>query len=76
MPRFINDSCIGCGSCAAACPVECIKEGDIYVIDADACIDCGACQDGCPVAAIEEKQLIKKHQLMAGLRKTVILKNV
>jgi NAD-dependent dihydropyrimidine dehydrogenase PreA subunit len=55
MPRFINDSCIGCGSCAAACPVECIKEGDIYVIDADACIDCGACEASCPVGAIVEE---------------------
>ena len=55
MPRFITDACIACGSCASECPVECIKEGDIYVIDADACIDCGVCQEGCPVGAIEEE---------------------
>ena len=55
MPRFITDACIACGSCASECPVECIKEGDIYVIDADACIDCGVCQEGCPVEDIVEK---------------------
>jgi ferredoxin len=55
MPRKITENCIACGSCAANCPVECIKEGDIYVIDADACIDCGVCQENCPVAAIEEE---------------------
>ena len=55
MPRFITDSCIACGTCASECPVDCIKEGDIYVIDPDACIDCGSCQEVCPVEAIVEK---------------------
>ena len=52
MPRKITDKCIACGSCAANCPVECISEGDIYVIDPEQCIDCGACQENCPVEAI------------------------
>ena len=55
MPRFITDQCIACGTCASNCPVECIKEGEIYVIDEDQCIDCGVCQENCPVEAIEEK---------------------
>ncbi len=55
MPRFITDACIACGTCASECPVDCIKEGDIYVIDADQCIDCGSCQEGCPAEAIIEK---------------------
>jgi len=55
MPRKITENCIACGSCASTCPVECIKEGDIYVIDADACIDCGVCEENCPVQAIEEE---------------------
>lgn len=54
MPRVINENCIACGSCAAVCPVDCIAEGDIYVIDPDACIDCAACEDACPVDAIHE----------------------
>ena len=48
------EKCIGCGSCAAACPVECIVEKDgKYAVDADACVDCGACEGECPVEAIE-----------------------
>lgn len=55
MPRKITDSCVACGACAAECPVGCISEGDIYVIDADACVDCGACEAGCPAGAIVEE---------------------
>ncbi len=54
MARVIGDTCIACGACAAECPVDCISEGDIYVIDADACIDCGACEPVCPVECITE----------------------
>ena len=55
MPRKILDTCIACGSCAAECPVECIHEGDIYVIDASQCVDCGACESTCPMGAIVEE---------------------
>lgn len=47
----ISDACIACGACAAECPVSCISEGDIYVIDSSACIDCGNCANVCPVGA-------------------------
>ena len=55
MAHFITDACIACGSCQPECPVDCISEGDIYVIDADECTDCGACADVCPTGAIEAK---------------------
>jgi multimeric flavodoxin WrbA len=47
--------CVACGACKEVCPVECIAEGDIYVIDASQCIDCGACEAGCPAEAIVEE---------------------
>ncbi|MDY0317332.1 MAG: 4Fe-4S binding protein [Candidatus Izemoplasmatales bacterium] len=52
MPRVILDTCIACGTCKENCPVDCIAEGDIYVIDQDACIDCGVCEANCPVDCI------------------------
>jgi|GEM_PF-173523 len=55
MPRFILDTCIACGTCKENCPVDCIEEGDIYVIDEDACIDCGVCDANCPVDCIITK---------------------
>lgn len=54
MPRIINSDCLACGTCKAECPVDAIKEGDIYSVDADTCIDCGACESVCPVGAISE----------------------
>jgi len=47
----ITDACIACGVCKDECPVSCISEGDIYVIDEATCIDCDACAGVCPVDA-------------------------
>lgn len=48
---FIHEECIACGACIPECPVDCIAEGEPYVIDAEKCIDCGACNAVCPVDA-------------------------
>ncbi len=54
MAYKINNDCIACGACVSECPVSCISEGDIYVIDEDTCISCGACNSVCPVDAPNE----------------------
>lgn len=54
MAYVISDDCIACGTCIGECPVEAIKEGDKYTIDADACIDCGTCAGVCPTEAISQ----------------------
>jgi NAD-dependent dihydropyrimidine dehydrogenase PreA subunit len=51
MAYKILDSCISCGACEPECPVNCISQGDIYVINPDECIECGACANVCPVDA-------------------------
>ena len=54
MAYKITDDCVACGSCAAQCPADAIKEGDpIFVIDAEACTECGSCADVCPTEAIK-----------------------
>ena len=52
MAHKISSECVSCGACKDSCPVEAIKEGTPYTIDADACVDCGACVGECPTNAI------------------------
>ena len=53
---FITDACIGCGSCAAVCPQNCITAESIpYVIGQEHCLHCGNCMEACPVGAVERR---------------------
>ena len=52
---MITDVCIGCGSCTAVCPQNCIEEGTPFVIDQAHCLHCGNCLTACPAGAVEKR---------------------
>jgi len=54
MAYKISEKCTACGTCLPECPVEAIKEGTPYTINAEECTDCGTCEAVCPEGAISE----------------------
>jgi formate hydrogenlyase subunit 6/NADH:ubiquinone oxidoreductase subunit I len=54
--KIDSSKCLSCGSCAAACPMGCIAQGETcFQIDQTACISCGTCAGVCPVEAPSEE---------------------
>jgi thioredoxin reductase (NADPH) len=55
-PHIHGNCCIGCGSCAEACPegdVLALVAGKAAIVNGHGCIGHGLCSDACPVGAIE-----------------------
>ena len=53
---FITDACIGCQSCVAVCPQQCIvTESMPLVINQANCLHCGNCLTVCPAGAVERR---------------------
>ena len=52
-PYYTTDACIGCGKCAAVCPVNDIVMQEKKPVWQGKCIQCMACISQCPTQAIE-----------------------
>jgi electron transfer flavoprotein alpha subunit len=55
--KVIQDKCISCGACVAACPfVAIIMQDDDKAFITEACTACGACIEICPVSTIVREE--------------------
>lgn len=53
---YITDACIGCETCGAFCPQNCIDFSHVpAVIKQEHCLHCGNCMQNCPVGAAERR---------------------
>ena len=55
-----KDSCTGCGSCAATCPVFAIQMEEGKPKLAGVCLACQVCYNSCPVASLDLPQVEAK----------------
>jgi Pyruvate/2-oxoacid:ferredoxin oxidoreductase delta subunit len=56
------DECIGCGACAAICPVDAVTMvAERPEVDANWCIGCGVCAVSCPADVISVKRRMESR---------------
>lgn len=62
--RVRTEACIGCGACAAACPMDNITlDAERHPVWTDDCAFCTACYHACPRHAVEWRNTtLTKHQ--------------
>lgn len=60
LPQVVEDSCIGCGKCSRACPIDAIKVDPLSKkakVDENICLGCGICVRNC-----HKKSIYLKHR--------------
>lgn len=52
-----EDSCVACGCCTIACPLDAIKiYKGIYAVVEGKCVGCGKCKSICPASVIQMEE--------------------
>jgi len=71
-PAFSTETCIGCGKCVHACPVQAAALDERTrkpVLDPRRCISCGCCHEVCPTGAIRmtQSQVLRLLKVFKGI---------
>ena len=51
---FVEEKCIGCGTCIEVCPHAVFERSEkkVRITDIDSCMECGACANNCEFYAL------------------------
>ncbi len=79
LPQVIEESCIGCGKCSNACPIDAIKVDPLFKkakVDEGICLGCGICVRNCPKKSIYLKHREKEIITPANTTHRIVLQAI
>ncbi|QAA34481.1 4Fe-4S dicluster domain-containing protein [Clostridium manihotivorum] len=79
LPKVVEESCVGCGKCSKACPIEAMKLDPLTkkaVVDEGICLGCGVCVRNCPKKAIYLKHREKEIITPASTTHRIVLQAI